>query len=127
MAKTGNFYHEIILTNDVTVTNAFNGSNRHDIQLFNSTPPVPGVSSPSAFLGRLEGVVVTIKSISGGATKLTVKVCRTNSGTQIVIPDTTADIATDVGSSTEGGVAIKFDFTYGNVDDEIHLFYCRRS
>ena len=123
MAKTGRFYHEIIVTTDASVTNAFNTANRHDINLFDCTPKVPGASSPAEFVGRLEGIICRVKTIAGGATKLTVKVAHTSAGTQIVIPDTEATIATEVGSTTEGGIAIKFDFPYGNVDDELHVFY----
>ena len=123
MAKTGKFYHEVQSLVDVPVTNAFAALQKSDIDLYKtsigSSPKVPG----SVFAGRLEGMVIRLKSIAGGATKLTIKITHSVSGTQVIIPDTEATIAFEVGTQTEGGVAYSFDFTYMHTDDELHIFY----
>ena len=123
MPKTGNFYHEIQDLTDVSATNAFAALNRHDINLYDtnigSVPQQPG----SPFFGKLEGMVARVKSIAGGATKITIKITHNQSGQQVIIPDTEATIALEVGSTTEGGFAVKFDFPYVHDDDQLHIFY----
>ena len=123
MAKTGKFYHEVQDLTDVSVTTSFAAPQRSDINLYNtsvgSSPKKPG----SPFAGRLEGMVIRVKSIAGGATKLTIKITHSSAGSQVIIPDTEATIALEVGTLTEGGVAYSFDFTYMHNDDQLHIFY----
>lgn len=123
MAKTGKFYHEVQNLLDVPVTNAFVVAQRSDLELYDtsvgSSPRAPG----SPFAGRLEGMVIRVKSIAAGATKLTIKITHSSSGSQVIIPDTEATIALEVGTITEGGVAYSFDFTYMHNDDQLHIFY----
>jgi len=75
------------------------------------------------FNGRLEGLVVRVKSMVNAPTKLVIKITHNAVGAQVVIPDTEATIALEVGSTTEGGVAYKFDFPYVHTDDQLHIFY----
>jgi len=123
MAKTGKFYHEVQSLTDVPVTNAFVVAQRSDIDLYNTSIGNTFRTPGSTFSGRLEGMVIRLKSIAGGATKLTIKITHTATGTQVVIPDTEATIALEVGTLTEGGVAYSFDFTYMHTDDQLHIFY----
>jgi len=122
MAKTGKFYHEVQSLTDVPVTNAFVVAQRSDINLYDtsigSSPKAPG----TPFAGRLEGMVIRVKSIAG-ATKLTIKICHSAAGSQVIIPDTEATIALEVGTLTEGGVAYSFDFAHLHTDDDLHIFY----
>jgi len=123
MAKTGKFYHEVQNLTDVPVTTTFLAPQRSDIDLYNtsvgSSPRAPG----SPFAGRLEGMVIRVKAIAGGATKLTIKITHSATGTQVIIPDTEATIALEVGTLTEGGVAYSFDFAHLHTDDGLHIFY----
>ncbi len=123
MPKTGRFYHEVLDTTDVSVTDAFNASNKHDINLHDLANTTITAKVGSTFVGKLEGMILRIKSIAGSPTKITVKVTHAANGTQIIIPDTEATIAFEVGSNTEGGIAIKFDFPYLFSDDQLHFFY----
>lgn len=123
MAKTGRYYHEVVSTTDVPVTDAFGALAKSDINLNDCQPTIPGLVSGEKFSGRLEGLIIRVKSIAGGATKLVIKVTHSVAGTQVVIPDTEAVIATEVGTTTEGGVAYKFDFPYLHTDDQLHIFY----
>jgi hypothetical protein len=123
MPKTGHFYHEVQSTDDVAVTDAFNVLNRTDIALhdFSQTTGVQKVGGP--FVGKLEGLVIRVKNIAGGATKLIIKITHSVVGSQVIIPDTEATIALEIGTTTEGGVAYKFDFPYVHNDDQLHIFY----
>ena len=123
MPKTGNFYHEVQSTTDVPVTDAFNAANRTNLNLndFSQTTGVQKVGGP--FVGKLEGMVIRVKNMVNAPTKLTIKITHNALGVQVIIPDTEATIATEVGTTTEGGVAYKFDFPYVHTDDELHIFY----
>jgi len=123
MAKTGKFYHEVQSLTDVPVTNAFVVAQRSDINLYDTSIGSSPKAIGSTFAGRLEGMVIRLKSIAGGAAKLTVKITHSATGSQIVIPDTEADIALEVGTLTEGGVAYSFDFAHLHTDDDLHIFY----
>ena len=123
MGKVGRFYHEVVSTTDVSVTDAFSGANKTDINLNDCSPPIRGLASGAAYNGKLEGLIIRIKSIANAPTKLIIKITHASNGTQVVIPDTEATIALEVGSTTEGGVAYKFDFPYVHTDDQLHIFY----
>jgi len=123
MAKVGRFYHEVVSTTDVSVTTAFAGGNKTDINLLDCNPALPGAVAGAPFNGKLEGLVIRVKSIAGGTTKLTIKITNAISGVDIVIPDTEALIALNVGSTGEGGVAYSFNFPYVHLDDQLHIFY----
>ena len=124
MPKTGKFYHECQnLTNVAGVNQTFDAARRHDFNLHDVSLGSTNKAVGSAFFGRLEGCVVVVDTIAGGATKLTVKVCHQADGSQVIIPDTEATIGLNVGSTTAGSIAIKFDFPYLHSDDQIHFFY----
>lgn len=123
MAKTGRFYHEVVSTTDVSVTTAFAGANKTDINLLDCNPALPGAVAGAPFNGKLEGLVIRVKSIAVGASKLTIKITHNVSGSQVIVPDTEATIGLEVGSTTLGGVAYSFNFPYVHTDDQLHIFY----
>tara|TARA_R100000951_G_C2613939_1_gene172130 strand:+ start:77 stop:499 length:423 start_codon:yes stop_codon:yes gene_type:complete len=123
MAKTGRFYHEVVSTADVSVTTTFAGGNKTDINLLDCNPALPGAVAGAPFNGKLEGLVIRVKSIAVGASKLTIKITHAASGAEVIIPDTEANVALEVGSTTEGGVAFSFNFPYVHTDDQLHIFY----
>ena len=111
MPKVGRFIHEVVSGTDVAINNAFGLGKQSDI------------SSGSSFSGFLEGVIVRLKSVGGGAAKVTVKICHNTNGTGVVIPDTEAEIAFEVGSVVAGAIAIKIDFAHVHTDGTFSLFY----
>ena len=111
MPKVGRFIHEVVNGTDVAINNAFGLGKQSDI------------SSGSSFSGFLEGVIVRLKSVGGGAAKVTVKICHNTNGTGVVIPDTEAEIAFEVGSVVAGAIAIKIDFAHVHTDGTFSLFY----
>jgi len=123
MAKTGRFYHEVVSTTDVSVTTAFAGGNKTDINLLDCSPALPGAVAGAPFNGKLEGLIIRVKSIAVGATKLTIKITHAVSGAEVIIPDTEAVVSLEVGSTTEGGVAYSFNFPFVHTDDQLHIFY----
>ena len=123
MPKTGHFYHEVQSTTDVSVTDAFNAANKTDLNLNDFSLTSGNQKVGGVFIGRLEGLVIRVKSMVNAPTKLIIKVTHSVDGTQVIIPDTEATIALEVGSTTAGGVAYKFDFPYVHTDDEVHIFY----
>ncbi|MHA2086081.1 MAG: hypothetical protein ACXABD_20240 [Candidatus Thorarchaeota archaeon] len=123
MPKTGHFYHEVQSLTDVNVSDAFSGANKTDLNLNNFSLTTGVQKVGGVFVGKLEGLIIRVKSIANSPTKLIIKVTHNVDGSQVIIPDTEATIALEVGSTTEGGVAYKFDFPYLHTDDEIHIFY----
>lgn len=111
MGKFGRFIHEAVDGTNRSVTGTFSANNRHDI-----------ITGGGRFAGSLDGIVLRLTNINQ-ATKLVVKICHNSNGTGIVIPDTEAVIALEVGSNTEGGVAYQFDFKHVHTDDNFSIFY----
>ena len=113
MAKVGRFIHEALDTSDVSVTTDFNVNNKHDV--------VTG-DPDGRFVGSLDGIILRVKSINQ-ASKITIKVCHTATGQQIVIPDTEAVIALEVGSTVNGGCAYQLNFSYAHTGNDFYIFY----
>lgn len=111
MAKIGRFIHEAINDADVAVGTDFSVNNRHDI-----------ITGGGRFEGSLDGIVIRVKAINQ-ASKVTIKVCHTSAGTGVVIPDTEAVIALEVGSNTIGGCAYQMNFSHVHTDDDFSIFY----
>ena len=123
MAKTGRFYHLVNSEADSSVTNAFSGANKTDIELFNCIPAVPGAVADTPFQGKLEGLAIRVKSVAAGATKLSIKITVNQVGSSVLIPDTEGTIGFEVGSTTAGAVAFYIGFPYVAPTDEISIFY----
>jgi len=123
MAKTGKFYHLVNSEADASVTNAFGGASKTDIELLNCIPSVPGAVADTPFNGKLEGLVVRVKTVAGGATKLTIKITVNSVGASVLIPDTEATIGFEVGSTTVGAVAFFVGFPYVAQADDLSIFY----
>ena len=113
MAKTGNFFNSVVDATDIaSVDQTFDAARKHTLTL-NSGLPNAYSRVGKAFSGKIEGIVVKVKSISGAA-KITIKGV---AGGAAILPDTEATIALDVGSATEGTVAYLAGFVWENTDD----------
>lgn len=120
MAKTGNFFHQVSnITPVASVGTAFDAAKLHAVNLNQSL----GLRAQNrGFKGRLETIYVALTSISGAST-ITMRGVDANGA--IILPDTTATIAVDITTATEGSVA----FYAGNVweiagGDELKI-YCK--
>ena len=103
--KTGRYIHSIGSNADIAaVGTTFDAAKDYEINLNDGI----AVGNPTGgrFQGRIEAIAIKVKSIAGGATKITMKGSMTGSGSTVIaiLPDTQADIALDVGSTTEGTV-----------------------
>jgi len=118
MAKTGSFFNSSNDTTDVAaVDQTFNVGRKNTILLNKYlTPSRVG----KQFSGKLEGIIVKVKTIAGGAASLTIKGV---AGGLTILPDTTATIALDVGSTTVGTVAFYAGLVWQNSDDTLELYY----
>jgi hypothetical protein len=125
MPKTGTYFHEILNVDDVPVTTSFNAANKHDIFLNASNLGSPVGAQGKPFFGKLEGMVIRVKALAGAPapTKITIKITHNPGGQQVIIPDTEGTIGLEVGSTTIGGCAYRFDFPYVHNDDQLHIFY----
>ena len=118
MPKTGNFYWSVRDGGDVAgVNQTFNGARSHTISLNSILRPS---RAGQQFIGKIETITIKVKAIAGGATKLTIK--GVLFGTAI-LPDTEADIALDVGSTTEGSVAYYAGAVTVAPNDTLEIFY----
>jgi hypothetical protein len=115
MAKSGNFFHTIKDDTDVAAINqTFDGAKVSSLTLNEAS------SIGSRFSGKIEGIIVKVSGITGGAAKLTIK---GQAGGLSIIPDTEAIIALDVGSTTAGTVAYYAGLVWANTDDIFKLYY----
>jgi hypothetical protein len=113
MPKTGHYIHEMVDGGDTAIDATFGVGKQTDLNT-----PING-----DFSGYLEGLLVRVKSIAGGATKITIKITHNTNGTGVVIPDTEAVIALEVGSLTAGAVAYRFAFAHRHEDATFSVFY----
>ena len=116
MAKVGKFLHEISSNVDVNIDNAFGLGKQTDLV-------VPATLWQPTFSGILESLIIRLKNIAGGATTVTIKITHNTNGTGVVIPDTTATIALEVGSVVAGGVAYSIDLAHVHPDGTFSIFY----
>jgi len=110
-----------------SVGNSFNSSKKSTLDLHSTRNRTTRASYlPSAgsnFIGFVEGIRVIVSSISS-ATKITIKVTTGADGTDIVIPDTEATIALEVGSTTSGAAVFNLNkFPWANSTDKLYVFF----
>ena len=123
MAKQGRYIHAIgDNTDKAAVGTAFDAGKAYTINL-NDALNAAGSPSGGRFSGRIEAVAIKVKSIAGGATKITMKGSITVplGPVMAILPDTEADIALDVGSTTEGTVAYLAGLDWANPDDALTI------
>jgi hypothetical protein len=106
MAKTGNFYHSSTVTlNRTSVGTSFDVTkfHEHDLGLDGNL-----AYQGSAFFGYVEGLYVRVTAIAGGAKTITARITCDPEGDFSFFPDTDADIAVGLTTTTTGVVAYEF-------------------
>ena len=107
MAKTGNFYHQSLVSSVVGgIGTSYDAAKSHSHDLINdSVPPSPSKSPP--FLGYIQSIHLRVGNIAGGSAKpeVTIRLCCDPNGDLSVVPDTTATVALGLTDPTSGVVA----------------------
>ena len=106
MAKTGNFYHSSTVTlNRASVGTTFDvlKFHEHDLGLDGNL-----AYQGTAFLGYVEGLYVRVTAIAGGAKTITARITCDPAGDFSFFPDTDADIAVGLTTTTTGVAAYEF-------------------
>ena len=106
MAKTGNFYHSSTVTlNRASVGTSFDvlKFHEHDLGLDGNL-----AYQGSAFFGYVEGLYVRVTAIAGGAKTITARITCDPEGDFTFFPDTDADIAVGLTTTTTGTCAYEF-------------------
>jgi hypothetical protein len=106
MAKTGNFYHSSTVTlNRASVGTSFDvlKFHEHDLGLDGNL-----AYQGSAFFGYVEGLYVRVTAIAGGAKTITARITCDPAGDFSFFPDTDADIAVGLTTTTTGVAAYEF-------------------
>tara|TARA_R110000782_G_scaffold14970_2_gene44171 strand:- start:14724 stop:15152 length:429 start_codon:yes stop_codon:yes gene_type:complete len=124
MGKVGRFIWSVRDDTDKAgVGQTFDAAKGYVLSLNSGAQP-SGQLAGGAWRGRIESVVVNIKAIAGGATKLTLKGAMPGaSGNVIILPDTEATIALGVGSTTVGAVAYQAGLDWVNNNDDLVLVF----
>lgn len=107
MAKTGNFYHSSIVTQDVTlIGNSFNKTKFHLHNMFDSET----IDTAGTFLNKVEGVYIRVEDIAGGSATptITLRVCCDSNGDYTFFPDTAGELALGLTTATSGVAAFEF-------------------
>ena len=122
MAKFGTYLHTVTNDSDITsVGTAYNGAKFHSIQL-----KVAGGMQQQGqpYKNFLRSMIIKVKSLAGGAAKVTFRICSTGAGDTCVVGDT--EVAFDLGitTATEGSAQILFDdYPFFEEDDTVFVFY----
>jgi hypothetical protein len=96
MAKVGSFLHDSFVDDDVAaIDTAFNVARVHVHNLYAGT-----YISGNRFKDRIESIIVRLKTIAGGAAKVTIRLCMDAAGDYTIVPDTEADLAFGVTTAT---------------------------
>jgi hypothetical protein len=118
MSKTGNFYHQVNDETDVAaVGTTFDATKLTSLSLNSALANSARVGK--AFVGKIETIVIKVKTVAGGATSITM---RGAFATTTVLPDTTATIAFDIGSTTAGVVAFYAGTVFNVQIDTLDIF-----
>ena len=108
MAKVGLYRRMGFVAPDPTVSLSTSFAAIGVIQLDRSS------ASTLLFKGHLSGIYVYLDTVAGGATKVTVRVCRDSNGDECIVPDTEATLAQGNTTSNDASAAIKVDLDWVN-------------
>lgn len=123
MSKTGSYLHNSAHPVSLSATAAYSTAVRHNLELnFDQNNVVGSTMATGRGVARLGGLYVFVTTIAGGATSLTIRLCRDAAGDQPVIPDTTSTISTGVTTATSGCCTFKIDLPYVHSDDSLFCF-----
>ena len=117
MAKVGSFIHQVTSDTDVAaVGTSYNAAKYSSVRL-RTTP------SPTRVGAILSGVYVKVKTIAGGATKLSIQISTDLLGDNIIIPSSEATLSTGVTTATVGAAVYDLAIDYGSASDQIYIWY----
>ena len=117
MAKTGNFIHQVSSTTDVaSVGTSYNAAKYSSVRL-RTVPTAAPIS------GILSGVFVKVKTIAGGAAKLSIQISTDQLGDNIIIPSSEADLSVGVTTATLGAAVYDLAIDYASTSDQIFVWY----
>jgi len=121
MPKVGSFLHDSFVVDDVAgVNTAFNTARVHIHNLYADT-----YISGNQFKDRIESIIVRLKTIAGGAAKVTVRLCMDAAGDFTIVPDTEAELAFGITTADSACAAILYGAPVKNVvgnNDSFYLF-----
>lgn len=123
MAKSGRYLHNPS-TNTVVVGvgTAYAAAKKHTIDM-KSTRPTGNKNI--AFKGFLESLIVGAENITGGATKLTLRLCADDGGDFSLVGDVEVELDLGITDPTNASAQVYYDaFPFENIgDDNIYIFY----
>lgn len=123
MAKTGRFLHSPSNNTPIVgVGTSYNVANVHEIEMKSFTP----FGSQQKFKGFLESLLFACVNITGGATKMTVRICVDTAGNYSAVGDVEVPIDLGITTSTIGTGQIYYDsFPFDDILglDNIYVFY----
>lgn len=116
MAKVGSYYRVGLLKPEspMALSSSFN----------TVSSPVSLNSGATSFGGHIGSIFVYVNTIAGGATKLTVRLCRDAAGDECIVPDTEATLSTGITTATDGSAVIKVDIPWAyRGSDNVYPFW----
>ena len=117
MAKVGSFHHQVSSTTDVAaVGTSYNAAKYSSVRLRTT-------ADPTRVGAILSGVYVKVKTIAGGAAKLSIQISTDVNGDSIIIPSSEADLSTGVTTATVGAAVYDLAIDYVSSSDQIYIWY----
>jgi len=123
MAKTGNFYHSNIVTQNVAaIGTAFDKTKVHLHEMFGAET----ISTNGTFLNRVESIYVRVTNIAGGSAtpSVTLRISCDSDGDYTFFPDTEGELALGLTTTTSGVAVFEFKLPIKHFfnSDQFYLF-----
>ena len=124
MAAVGSFIHNPTHTLNTLCNNAYAVGRRHNAWLYQNDGTInPALTTASPVRARLGALYMSVDTIAGGCTSITMRVCSDPAGDVPIFGDTTATISTGVTTVGSGGVTFKLDVPYSAPDSNFYVFW----
>lgn len=106
-----NYLHTSQTTGTTGLTTAYGTARAHTL-----ATALPTWQQSPQWTGILETLNIHVHAIAAGATQLTVRVTADSAGNESILPDTTATIATGIGTATTGSVSFRAGVGLSNLN-----------
>jgi hypothetical protein len=121
MAKVGSFLHDSFVSDDVAAIGTSFSTGRVHIHSLYAGSQISG----RQFRDRIESIIIRLKTITGGAAKVTIRLCMDAGGDYSIVPDTEATLALGITTTDSACAAIYYGAPVKNVigdNDKFYLF-----
>ena len=124
MPAVGSFIHMPTSAINVLCDTTYAAARSNNCSLFQNDGVInPALTPASPVRARLGALYMSVDTIAGGATSITMRVCSDALGDVTILGDTTATISPGVTNAVKGSVTFKFDIPYSAPNSNFRVFW----